>query len=759
MNRFKYIIRSSLTTLIVGGLNAFAAELYKPDALLAIDLNRAAVVEKITLAWGGEISTGQRESFKNKLMALRADQLLSATLSGSFEGVLEVLNSKEVAKVHGFATSFSLAQTHRLSGPPDDKSKTLGDTNADLVYTPLVPCRLLDTRTGQSSALGNVGGTFTNQQTKTITPGSACGLPTTGVASLMLSFHAYNNVPATLGVIGFMAPGTPFSALAATWTGANWATGTYITRTSPNGSFDAFIGNTQPMTADLIVDVMGYFRAPQGMVGDITEIQTTAGSGLIGGVANGIANLALDPAFKLPQNCTTGQTTKFNTSNSAWECAATASGGVTSVATGAGLQGGPIASSGTISLVASQLLPTTTCIAGQSVQWSGSAWICSPPTPASLPSCVFGETVAAGLGGQLQCGVPNTFVHAPNFPNGVIVRGNGGLPVVFPGYLDGQNGVLRCTNPRCMAGSISTTVPMASGQTMSVSAATLTNDGFPIAVGITFPLASVKFLKCTSVDCTGVSVISTNADLAFPMAMTTAGDGFPLVLVSQNNVSTPTLWDLKLWKCSNSSCSSLTVISLGTLPANARPAHASIAVGADGLPIFTYMSVVPSPDPWPLITVKCTSISCASPVSTVVGTFTSNTSAVSIVVPNDGLPVIGINEFYGSLQTIKCATPSCSTRFSPSIIAPSAYATRMIGVIVFDGMPLFLAGESNKAFSLIKCGNIACNAANVINRPLSGIGYDDLQMVLSADGLPLISGLSIRNFGLMKCVDLLCTVP
>jgi hypothetical protein len=282
----KYFPRSSflVAASVAFGAFAHAQSTPRPDALLSMDLNRNDVVEKIALTWAKEISPSQMGGLKAKLTSLRADQLLAASLSGSFDSVLEIVHSSPVGEnftspTIGSAQSYFAAQSAlKIADLPAaqksivfdkisqnlnlDSKKALGDSNADLVYTPLVPCRLFDTRAGLSSALGTVGGTFRNQQTKTISPSGACGIPTSGVASLFLSFHSYNNNPSALGVIGFMAPGTNFSALAATWTGVNWATGTFITRTNPDGSFDAFVGNSQAMTADMIVDVMGYFRSP-----------------------------------------------------------------------------------------------------------------------------------------------------------------------------------------------------------------------------------------------------------------------------------------------------------------------------------------------------------------------------------------------------------------------------------------------------------------------------------------------------------------
>ncbi|MEP7155555.1 MAG: tail fiber domain-containing protein [Betaproteobacteria bacterium] len=71
-------------------------------------------------------------------------------------------------------------------------------------------------------------------------------------------------------------------------------------------------------------------------------------------------------------------------------------GTVTSVATGQGLTGGPIFSSGTVSLDASQLLPTTTCGNNQIPKWIG-AWQCANDD--SVPGGgVFGQILASQLG-------------------------------------------------------------------------------------------------------------------------------------------------------------------------------------------------------------------------------------------------------------------------------------------------------------------------------------------------------------------------
>lgn len=233
------------------------AQTTKPDALLQIDLNRAAVVERIVEGWKGEIPAAQLTSFRNKLNALRVDHLLAANLSGSFEGVLEIVNRHEVSQ-----------QAPRAISRDADRSKAVGDPLQDLVYTPVTPCRLFDSRAGQASALGQLGGVMTAQSSRTLNAGGKCGIPATGVASIFLSFHAYNHTPAALGIISFLGPNTNLAGMAATWTGANWATGTFITETDASGTFNVFVGNPSPaMTADMVVDVAGYFM-PSNRNGD-----------------------------------------------------------------------------------------------------------------------------------------------------------------------------------------------------------------------------------------------------------------------------------------------------------------------------------------------------------------------------------------------------------------------------------------------------------------------------------------------------------
>lgn len=119
----------------------------------------------------------------------------------------------------------------------------------------------------------------------------------------------------------------------------------------------------------------------------------SAGTGLsLSGTAFSVA-----PPYRLPQACAAG-TVLQSTGPGAWACVALPGGGggggtVTSIATGTGLSGGPITTSGTVALQPSFQLPQA-CAGGEVAQWDGAAWSCAAlPAAAALPAGTLNGTL------------------------------------------------------------------------------------------------------------------------------------------------------------------------------------------------------------------------------------------------------------------------------------------------------------------------------------------------------------------------------
>jgi hypothetical protein len=265
---------SALTALMQA--QAFANDSLRPDALLQIDMNRTAVVERIIGSWGKEIPSAQLDSFKSKLMGLRADQLLAANLSGSFDGVLEVMDAHEKASARvssnaALSASSALPASAALEANGADRSKAVGELDRDLVYTPITPCRFLDTRGSFSPVFA--GGAFTPSQIRTYQATGNCGIPT-GAQAVVTQIIMIT--PTAAGDIEVLPQGVAFGNTAAMVFQANvFSSVSLIARlNSTNGQFSTQIRGPG---GNVAMDVTGYFMPPSRNGDGLRVIATTNG--------------------------------------------------------------------------------------------------------------------------------------------------------------------------------------------------------------------------------------------------------------------------------------------------------------------------------------------------------------------------------------------------------------------------------------------------------------------------------------------------
>jgi hypothetical protein len=108
-----------------------------------------------------------------------------------------------------------------------------------------------------------------------------------------------------------------------------------------------------------------------GGTGSVTSV--AAGTGLQGSpiTITGAGTVSLASSYRLPQACTNGQVAKSNGAG-VWTCAAEANAGgtVTSIASGTGLTGGPVTTSGTLAVNTTtiQVRVTGACSAGSAIR-------------------------------------------------------------------------------------------------------------------------------------------------------------------------------------------------------------------------------------------------------------------------------------------------------------------------------------------------------------------------------------------------------
>lgn len=240
-----------------------------PNALLTIDQNRNTVVERIVGEWGEVMAKSgaglSPEQLRVLLMGLRADHLLAANLAGDLDGLRNVLANA--------LTSTADVKASLLH------AKALGDPAADLVYTPVVPCRIIDTRVvgGPFAAGGQTrnyhafltSGTFATQGGAA----SNCAIPANPAAAAL-------NIT-TLGGGGFLTAwrfNTSMPQASTLIPAATVANGAIVPLCQPNcaAEFSVFT-----FGANLVIDIVGYFKAPGAPIGTVSSVAT--GTGLTGG--------------------------------------------------------------------------------------------------------------------------------------------------------------------------------------------------------------------------------------------------------------------------------------------------------------------------------------------------------------------------------------------------------------------------------------------------------------------------------------------
>ena len=134
---------------------------------------------------------------------------------------------------------------------------TKAATDITTVYRPVPVCRLVDTR-GFPAAI-TIAGPLAPNSTTNVNAAGNCGIPSTGVAGLSISFHVRNATVNNGGFISFMQQGVPITGVNAVFNfGTTWtATTANISLPDDSGNFEIYIAQS---SVDVIVDVNGYYQ-------------------------------------------------------------------------------------------------------------------------------------------------------------------------------------------------------------------------------------------------------------------------------------------------------------------------------------------------------------------------------------------------------------------------------------------------------------------------------------------------------------------
>ncbi|HEV2608179.1 MAG TPA: hypothetical protein VGT79_09365 [Xanthomonadaceae bacterium] len=238
---------------------------------------RGALVAQIVRTWGPFVQQVQKANvgvwakrMQTTFAAATDSNLQRAAGMKTFQGMMDALVGQNLTDAQ-VTNSLALQAVVLKSGA---RPALLGSTTADLVYTPLAPCRIADTRVVGGPISGGFSRGFKGATATDFTAqggsSTTCGIPASPSA-LMLNVTVVNDPLGGYLTVFPFATTQPFAS------NLNYAVGAIVANeiaakmTIGNATDDFSV--YADGTTDVVIDVVGYFMAPEA-----TPLDTTSAS-------------------------------------------------------------------------------------------------------------------------------------------------------------------------------------------------------------------------------------------------------------------------------------------------------------------------------------------------------------------------------------------------------------------------------------------------------------------------------------------------
>jgi hypothetical protein len=240
------------------------AALAQQQELSRIEGARAQVIREILDQWSSSLRPANWEmnddgglgALTAALRRASAERLLAASRAQSFDELEALLGAR--GEDPGMV---------RLE-PGQAIPSTLGSTAGDLVFTPLTPCRIIDTRLASGGLAGrigpNTGKQFQVNMADYSTQGGFAGTCGLGFRVEAVAVNIVSTDQTGVGNLRVIQSGggIPNAALLNYTPGVNLANGAVVRSSATSGLGDIYIysGNS---SSHVVVDIMGFFTAPE----------------------------------------------------------------------------------------------------------------------------------------------------------------------------------------------------------------------------------------------------------------------------------------------------------------------------------------------------------------------------------------------------------------------------------------------------------------------------------------------------------------
>jgi hypothetical protein len=267
-------------------------------------------------------------------------------------------------------------------------------------------------------------------------------------------------------------------------------------------------------------------------------------------------------------------------------------------------------------------------------------------------------------------------------------------------------------------------------------------------------------VHCGNADCSAGNLIGfpefSSSVLGWYLSLAIGSDGLPVISYYDERAG----GTLRVAHCDTLACNGLNTATTVDDPTNRVGAHTAIAIGTDGLPVISYQDQTAAA----LKVAHCGNPACTS--GNTVTTLDDPANAVgqetAIAIGADGLPVISYVDYSAyALKVAHCGNPECSSgNTATTIVDPDATVLGNTSIAVgADGLPVISYYDAGaRSLKVLHCGNLDCTAGNLISTldPPPFVG-EHSSIAAPADG-PVISYFdnSAGRLKLVKCGTVTC---
>jgi hypothetical protein len=330
-----------------------------------------------------------------------------------------------------------------------------------------------------------------------------------------------------------------------------------------------------------------------------------------------------------------------------------------------------------------------------------------------------------------------------------LVLGRGGDPVVSfydtdAATADGSVGglwIARCVDPGCLGQSIKSHVTnWGAGTYGSVAIGT---DGNPVVSYYDFhqpcqfcdPAADLIVAHCVDASCTGHTdtAVDTNGDVGQWTSLKIGDDGKPVIAYFD-----ATNGALKVAHCDDAACAGGNeTLSTVDYPGSIG-SQISLVIGNDGNPVIAYYAL-----PGALKVMHCDDPACAHGGETIhyVDTAGDVGQFASLAIGFDGNPVVSYyDSTNGDLKIAHCDDPDCASAARTTVdTGGNADVGRWTSLAIdFEGNPVVsYVDATNSDLELARCSDPACTASTVTR--LDGLWSLSTSLAIGTDGKPVVA--------------------